>query len=195
MNACRYSHVLAQGFLTPTPSAESLDPSLEKASRRRTSRAQKKVSKTFSIASLPMQNFAAPKLLQQMMVELHGLASSVPVIVAMESSTQAEIISVSLATLFTDIGVHLMAFYFATSQVFEMMQPIMNAIMSCAKSKSHRVVLRTFSFWRPFVDRLVSANVANSVSSSTLPQDGDYNGRVQRSLVEVSRLLIHSAGK
>ena len=58
----------------------------------------------------------------------------------------------SLATLFTDIGVHLMAFYFATSQVFEMMQPIMNAIMSCAKSKSHRVVLRTFSFWRPFVD-------------------------------------------
>ena len=86
-----------------------------------------------------MQHFAAPKLLQQMMVELHGLASSVPVIVAMESSTQAEIISISLATLFTDIGVHLMAFYFATSQVFEMMQPIMNAIMSCAKSKSHRV--------------------------------------------------------
>ena len=79
MNACRYSHILASGFNTPTPTPEELDPTLAlDGGRRRTSRAQKKVSKVYSIASLPIQHFVAPELLQQIMNELHSLGATVP---------------------------------------------------------------------------------------------------------------------
>ena len=207
MNACRYSHVLASGFHTPTPTPASIDPVLAKAvesgrkERGRNSRAQKKVAKVYSITSLPIQPFAAPELLQQIMSELHGLCTSVPTSIG-ATTRHYEIMSESIATLFTDIGTHLLAFYFATPQHFETMQPIMHAIVACSHHRNHRVVVRTFPFWRSFVARLAPQNIKNNTrgsnrrggnaggnasmsasnvvplpASSTIPQQGDYNTR------------------
>jgi hypothetical protein len=105
-----------------------------------------------------------------------------------------------------------------------MMQPIMSSIIECANHSNHRVVQRTFTFWRHFVSRLVPGVIKNNTrptrgNSNSVPElstpnqkiigssngqdlknptssmlPQNYNERVQQSLIQVCRLLTKSAG-
>ena len=78
--------------------------------------------------------------------------------------------------------------------MFDMMRPIMDAVLVCGSHPNHRVSLRTFTFWRSFVNRLAPSKKSIALGvSSTLPP-GEYSNIVQQTLVHVCRQVIQSAG-